>query len=140
MRTRGETPSVIISKDKFLRKFPLVETKNILVKKDRMHDSSIDFSSERWRKPIPSGKNYHRHEIDMTDGDRVMFLGSRSVDDVCLFCAAHFHDRTLEEIVYHLTYPPPSFSLSIDWDNTLISKWENNEDAWGDPIGNNIKG
>ncbi len=104
---------------------------------------AYDLNSERWRKPIYDEDSwFHQHLLDMEDLTSVTsFLsydgfefGSRIS---CVFCLADStFDRTLEEILYH-RYKSP---CGKDWYKTLIEKWENNVDAWDNPIGNNIKG
>ncbi len=97
----------------------------------------FDLSSKRWTQKILLPNGYHDHEVDYIDGEYETFAGSVDSDNICVFCKAYStYDRNLEEILYHQS---KSGSWK-NWHKTLIAKWKNNEDAWGNPIGNNIKG
>ncbi len=93
--------------------------------------------SESWRKPrFVIGFGHHYHEIDANNPNRLVV--AYSVGN-CVFCQADLtFDRTLEEILYH--FSQYDWRLKKETHEILMDKWKNNVDAWGDPIGNNIKG
>ena len=98
-----------------------------------------DLSSERWRKPhFFQGRTDHSHVLDLKDiSVPIPFYYNISTEH-CMFCQADStFDRTLGEILYHLTKYTEGHPKVNE---ILISKWKNNVDAWDNPIGNNIKG
>ncbi len=114
---------------------------------EKMDFGIYDLNSERWRQPIYDGReigsSYHHHFLDMKEIPSVTtFLSYGSEFDSrvsCVFCLADStFDRTLEEILYHFDqYRWVSDKITHE---VLINKWKKNMDAWGNPIGNNIKG
>ncbi len=102
-----------------------------------------DLHSENWREPIPKVNALsHFHLLDLVKSDVPMKFNSTNSEENCVFCQANLtHDRSLEEILYHFLLNYESdFNEDTPWHKTLIDKWKNNEDAWDNPIGNNIKG
>ncbi len=114
---------------------------------DRMNDESLkyDLSSERWRKAMWTndlGEN-HKHLLEFENDEYPQAFLIYHSEEHCVFCQADStYDRTLKEILYYFDVNPGAagFGPHMTWHKTLISKWKNNVDAWGNPIGNNIKG
>ena len=108
-----------------------------------------DLSSEKWRTPhrFQHTNITHRHILDLVNNDstygssRVWLIDPK--EHGCIFCRANLtFNRTLKEILYHFNKWPDDakFPGSGVVHRTLIEKWENNVDAWDNPIGENIKG
>ncbi len=103
-----------------------------------------NLSSESWRKPIYNSclHSHHVHLLDLENShsmscEQTAFCTS-NFEEHCVFCQADStFDRTVEEILYHFSKRGNENEIAH---LLLMNKWRKNVDAWGNPIGNNIKG